>query len=137
MTTEVICTLIAVSGTVFSALLSFAISRSTANKEIEKMRLEWDREDLVSSEDEFAAMAGAVAKCMNCYTTSNQGRAMELVASVRAKESGSIGAALDDLYNALATSRTTETDEQLTRVINQKREAKSKRNAHKGNKPRS
>ena len=135
MTSEIICALITAGGVLFSAIVSYAISRSTANKEIEKLKLTWEREDVVSSDDEFAEMAEAVAKFIHNCNSSNQRDALGKVAAIRSKETGELGALLDKLYAAIRTGIPSDANEQLTKVINQKRETKSKANAPKGNKP--
>lgn len=134
MTSEVICTLITVAGVIISALISYAISRSTANKEIEKMQMSWEREDVISSDDEFANMAGSVAKFINHNAPSNQRNAIEQVASVRSKETGVLGRLLDELYMDINYGNVNDADIHLSQVIDQKREAKSKTNASNRNK---
>ena len=131
MTVEVICALITVGGVAFSALISYAISRSTANKELEKMKLTWEREDVVSSEDEFAGMASAVAKFVDYNNSRSRAHAMEQVAAIRSKEVGVLGHLLDELYFSVQSGNTSEADIRLSQVIDQKREAKSKSNTAK------
>ena len=135
MTSEIISALIAVGGVLFSAIISYAISRSTANKEIEKMKLSWEREDIVSSDDEFAEMTGAVAQFVQSPSNRNQRTAMEKIAAIRSKEVGALGDMLDKLYFDVQSGVVHSSDVQLTQVINQKREAKSKANASNRNKP--
>lgn len=136
MSPEIICTLITVAGTIVSALIAYAVSRSTANKEIDKMKLTWEREDVVSSDDEFAEMAGSVAKFVQSNTSSNQRNAMEQVASVRSKETGALGRLLDELYMDIQSGVIYNSDVRLSQVIDQKRESKSKSNASTRNKPK-
>lgn len=136
MSNEIICALITVGGVLISAIISYAVSRSTANKEIEKMELAWAREDVVSSDEDFAEMAGAVAKFVRTNTSTNQRNAMSLVASVRSKESGALGHLLDELYIDIQSGVAHNTDIRLSQVIDQKREAKSKANTPKRNKPK-
>ena len=125
---EIICALITLGGIIVSAVISYAISRTTANKEIEKMRLAWKREDVVSSDEEFSVMTRAVAKYVQGSSTRTQSTALEEVASVRAKEAGSLGQMLDDLYSHIRSDNVIAADHQLSKVIDQKREAKSKAN---------
>ena len=136
MTVEVICALITVGGVIFSALISYAISRTTANKELEKIKLTWEREDVISSDDEFAEMAGAVAKFIQSNSSTNQRNAMEHVASIRSKETGALGRLLDELYLDIQSGDKYNSDVRLSQVIDQKREAKSKNNASTRNKPK-
>lgn len=135
MKTEIICALITAAGVLISAIISYGISRFTANKEVEKMQLVWDREDIVSSDDEFAEMASTVAKFVQYPISVHQREAMGRVAAIRSKEQGTLGILLDQLYQNINEGNTRQTDSQLSKVIQQKREAKSNANATAGNKP--
>ena len=64
MKTEIVCAIIALVGTAVSGLLSWFVSRSSAVKEVEKLRLTWEHETIVTSDDEFAEMVSSVALCM-------------------------------------------------------------------------
>lgn len=136
MKTEIICAIVAAGGTLLSALIAFFVSRTTANKELEKMKLTWAREDLVSSDDEFAEMAEAVSK----YVQNNYGKvqsdAMSKIAAVRSKEINSIAVILDDLYKYVRMDNPNAADEYLTKAINEKRKIKSDAKTSKGNKPK-
>lgn len=135
LNTELICTLVTVGGTVVSALIAWFVSRSTTNKEIEKMKLGWEREDLVSSDDEFSEMASAVAKYVARNHENNRSDAMEKVASIRSKESGKIAKLLDQLYDSIVSRNILMTDDYLTKVIEQKREAKCSTDPKEKKKP--
>lgn len=136
MTTEVICALITVGGTLLSALISYAISRSTANKEIERMKLTWNREDVVSSDDEFAEMSASVAQFVQADRPSNQRTAMSRIAAIRSKESGNLADVLDCLYSAVKSGNVDDSDLLLSEVIDEKRYAKCKSNTPERNKPK-
>lgn len=129
MTTEVICALIAVGGTLISALISYAVSRSTASKEIEKMKLTWEHEDVVSSDDEFADMSALVAQFVHSHLQGHQQIAMSKIAAIRSKESGNIASLLDELYSAVRSGNISAADSCLSKVIDEKRHAKCKANA--------
>lgn len=135
MSTEVICALISVGGALLSALISYGVSRSTANKEVERMRLTWEREDVVSSDDEFAAMSSSVAKFVQSGRTSCQQAAMAEIAAIRSKESGNLAYLLDDLYFAVQSGNIGNSDVCLTKVIDEKRDTKRKQNTSRRNKP--
>lgn len=124
LNTELICALVTVGGTVISAIIAWIVSHLTANKEIEKMKLSWEREDLVSSDDEFADMAAAVARYVAEDYESHRTKAMEKVASIRSKESGNIAELLDLLYNAITKRQPSQANDCLAKVIEQKRETK-------------
>lgn len=136
MTTEVMCALTTVSGTLLSSLIAFLVSRSTANKEIEKMKLAWNREDSISSDEYFSAMASSVALYVNCNIGSYQTDAMGRLAALRATETGELAQNLDNLYFAVRDARHGEIDSLLTKLLNQKREAKAKSLDSNRNKPK-
>ena len=126
MKTEILCALIAAAGAILSALIAWFVSRSTANKEIEQLKLTWEREDIVSSDDEFAKMASVVANYIKCDIPGLQREALSSVAAIRSKESGELGSLLDQLYSVIDYGDISLVDQVLTSVINKKREAKSK-----------
>ena len=135
MTPEIICTIVTVLGTVISALIAYFVSRSTTNKEIEKMKLTWEREDIISSDDEFADMAAATAKFVHINSSQNRSNALSKIAVLRSKEVGSISSLLDCLYYAVRSDNQSQADAALTSVIEEKRRAKSKSNAPNRDKP--
>lgn len=135
MTTKVVCALITVGGTLLSSLIAFLVSRTTANKEIEKMKLTWNREDTVSSDEEFAAMASAVALYVSCRISHYQSDAMERLAALRASETGELSQSLDNLYFAVRDARHGDIDSLLTKLLNQKRETKTNSLDSNRNKP--
>ena len=126
----VVCALITLIGNIISAKIAqktaTKTAKQTANSEIEKMQLTWNREDLVTSDDEFADMASDVA----CYVHggySNQLKdALAKVAAVRSKESGEIGDTLDTLYLCLRQYDRDGADCALSTAIQQKRDLKEK-----------
>lgn len=101
MKTEIICAIIALAGAAVSGLLSWFVSRTSAAKEIEKLKLTWDHESSVTSDDEFADMVAAVALCIQEKLPASFDTAISRVAAVRAKEHGSLAHKLDDLYRVL------------------------------------
>ena len=130
MSAEIICALITVIGGLVANIFAWRISRHTAKREVEKMRLTWEREDMVSSEDEFAEMVEKVFRLLHVSTRSNWADAAGKVAALRAKETGDLAAALDALYAALdrysdAPLNISLCEELLTSVIEEKRKAKS------------
>lgn len=135
MPSEVVCAIIAACGTVVSALIAWFVSRSAASKEIEKMRLTWDREDLVSSDDEYAEMASLVSTYIHYRNGGSQVKALAKVGALRSKENGPIAEDLDGLYEAIETGTVLRVDEFLTKVINTKRETKRRANSAGRNKP--
>ena len=101
------------------------IAQDAANQEIKKLERTWEREDLVSSDDEFATMAAAVAGYIGNCIEPNRNDSLRLVASVRSKESGNIGMILDDLYQYIKARDAKAADQTLTMAIDEKRRLKS------------
>lgn len=132
VSSAVISALIAFLGTVFSSREARKSARETAqeiaNKEIEKMKLSWQREDMVSSDEEFAEMASVVAKFCAFATGAWSDEAIEKVGAIRSKESGKLGQIMDDLYESVKRDRFAEADLLLTDAINEKRRIKSQAN---------
>lgn len=100
------------------------IAQETANQELKKMERTWEREDVVSSDEEFAAMASAAAKYIHRGTIQRANEAIGLVASVRAKEYGELGRILDSLHYSLDKRDLESAERELTKAINKKRELK-------------
>ena len=123
---DIIPGIISFAGVFISSLVAWFVSRSTANKELEKLRLTWKREDIVSSDDEFAELASAVARFLRSDTPHNFTDASAKSAALRAKESGSLGACLDRLYISISDRNKQEIERALTAVIEEKRQAKCK-----------
>lgn len=119
MYTEIVCAVIAFCGVAASAFLSWKTAEYHAKKEIEKMMLGWAREDVVTSDEEFADMAASCARYASFNNTTNRRDAASRVAAVRTRESGDLAAALDELYSAL--SKCGDIDSALTKVIDIKR----------------
>ena len=130
MNTEIICALIAVTGTVVSALISFFVSKSSAEKEIQKMKLEWKRQDIVSSDDDFSDMAIAVSAFIQMQTLRTHTQAVAAIMKIRAKESGDIAKSLDALYEAVGrrgygyNPDLNQIDNLLSEILEQKRNSK-------------
>lgn len=130
MNTEIICALIAVTGTLVSAVISFWVSKFSAEKEIQKMKLEWKRQDIVSSDEDFLDMAVAVSRFIQMQTSKTHTEAIAAVTKIRAKESGTIADSLDSLYSAIGTRghgynpNCEEIDRLLSEILKQKRDAK-------------
>lgn len=124
MLTEVICALIAAGGALLSAVVAWFVSRAAANKEIEKLKLTWAREDVITSDEDFAAMCAAVSRYVQTIRPRDKDTAAALVSSVRSKEAGVLADSLDSLYASLRGTGVLNVDECLTKVIEEKRKAK-------------
>lgn len=127
MSTEIICALISLGGVIVSGLLAWGVSNSTARHQIKQMKLTWARDDVVSSDDEFADMASEVAKYVTLLHNENwvlADSSRAKVSALRAKESGSLALSLDALYGALLNDGPEAIDAALSEVIEQKRKAK-------------
>lgn len=130
MNTEIICALIALAGALVSATISFFVSKSSAEKEIQRMKLEWKRQDIVSSDEDFSDMAVAVSRFIQMQDGTTHLKAVETVMKIRAKELGSIAESLDALYLAIGkrgygyNPNLEQIDTLLSEILKQKRNAK-------------
>lgn len=124
ISSEFVCALISFAGVIISALISKNVAKTAANKEIEKMKLSWEREDMVTSEEEFSEMTAAVARYASSFRTFDFRDAMGKLAAVRAKESGALAEALDVLYQIVSRGHRAEIETQLSKVIAVKRSIK-------------
>ena len=136
MSSEITCAIITTVGLIMSTLISLFVARSTATNEIKKMRLSWEREDTVSSDDEFAAMASAVATYICCDVLLNHIDAMAKISALRAKEGAELSKHLDELYFAVREERHNQIDPLLTELLNKKREIKSNANPTQTHEPK-
>lgn len=101
---SVICAIIAFSGTFASAFISWIVSRYTITKELEKLRLTWNREDSVSYKDEFSEMVSSVSKYIQTLKDSDCAEAVAKIGIVRSKVSDRLASCLDMLYVAVNES---------------------------------
>lgn len=97
------------------------------------MQMQWNREDIVSSDDEFSEMAAAVARFAQTADSSLQSEAAAKVTAVRSKEHGNLAVKLDYLYHCIYTGNVFFINEALDEVINEKRYRKSTQNASSRN----
>ena len=131
MTIEIVISSAIVSAaiTVIGSIIAAKISQKTAIKtareaagnEIEKMRLGWCREDVVSSDEEFSEMAAAVARYISSGHNSQKCEALAKVAAIRAKENLQIGSTLDLLYKSISSQDLAGADAGLSAAISIKR----------------
>lgn len=119
---------IALIGNIITAKMARTTAKvtaeETANKEIEKLERTWEREDLVSSDDEFAEMAAAVVVFATSDYVDHQVEALAKIATVRSKEFGTIAPILDQLYTAVKDDKQEDADTILSLAIDEKRRIK-------------
>lgn len=127
ISTELVCSSISVIGVIASALIAKSVSKNTAAKEIEKMKLAWEHEDMVSSEEEFGDMTASVARYSSNLRETDRRDALGRIASIRAKENEALATALDELYQAVSQQNTNSINSYLTKVINIKRSLRCNR----------
>ena len=118
---EIINTLIGAGSAIVSAVIAFLVSRYTLKKETEKMKLSWDREDSIASEDDFKSMAEAVAAYLAYNSQTNQHTALAKVAGIRATETRIFAEELDELYNHIRRDNTSAAEDLLSKIIEHKR----------------
>lgn len=136
MNTEIVSALIGVAGVILSGVLSWFVSRASASKEIEKLKLEWAREDRKTVDGEFAEMAAAVSRYVRAPSPDSSAQALSTVAALRAKETGGIAYNLDYLYDCILDEDTAQADDVLSCVLNKKRERKCEQDAERGEQPK-
>ena len=126
ISSETICALISLTGLFVSGFLSFLVARFSIKKEIEKMQLLWEREDVIASDDEFAEMVSAVAAYIQSPYPPEATTAASKIAGIRSKETGTLALKLDQLYRNVSFQNLNAIDSSLTEVINEKRKRKSR-----------
>lgn len=99
-------------------------AQETTNQEIKKLERTWEREDIVSSDEEFAAMAGAVGRFIHRTSYENGEDATEKVAAIRSKEYGTLGSILDCLHKSLDARDYERAERELSKAIDEKRRLK-------------
>ena len=117
MSVKTICTLITAGGVVISAVISFLTSRYVSNKEIEKLKLTWKREDNIMSSEDISELTKLVYEFANCQNDYFRIPAMAKVAAMRSRETGAVADALNNLHNALEHCNRYEATKQLSEVI--------------------
>ena len=129
ISSAVISALISFVGTVYSAhearKSAMETAQEIANQEVEKMKLSWQREDMVSSDEEFAEMASVVAKFCAFSNGGWSDEAIEKVGAIRSKEFGTLGKIMDNLYFSVKNNMYQEADMHLSDAIDEKRRIKS------------
>lgn len=101
------------------------IAQETANQEIQKMERTWEREDVVSSDEEFAKMASLVSKYVLCANGAWDSEAIEAIAAIRSQENGRLGEIMDELYTCVQSDMYRKADKLLSDAIKEKRRIKT------------
>ncbi len=135
MSPEIISAIIGVASVIISGVVSWLVSKASASKEIEKLKMEWAREDRKAADDEFADMVVAVSSYIRATTFDNSAKAISAVATLRAKETGALADYLDYLYDWILDGNKENVDMALAEVIQEKRDRKSRQNAECGEQP--
>lgn len=129
ISSAIVSAVITVLGNIITAKISqkaaIEAAKKTANHEIDKMERIWQREDIVSSDEEFAEMASVVAKFASFANGAFSSDALEKVAAIRSKESGQIGTIMDNLYKSVLSDSYPQADNLLTQAIDEKRRIKN------------
>lgn len=111
------------------------MSKASASKEIEKLKMEWAREDRKAADDKFAKMVVAVSCYIQAPLFENSAKAISAVAALRAKETGTLAVRLDYLHDCILAGNKENVDMALAEVIQEKRDRKSRQNAECGEQP--
>lgn len=113
-----ICSLISA---VVSALISKLTAESVSNKEIRKMKLSWVREDMVSTDDDFAEMIKAITTFLYYRDDRSQLDALQSISVVRAKENGALAPLVDDVYHCVQVNQYDAAEKLTSELISIKR----------------
>ena len=128
MTQEVLSGLFSLIGIVISGVVSFLVAKLSASKEVDRLKLIWEREDIVSSESDFSEMVSAVSVYAKTFRIGDMNNAVKWVSKIRAQENGKLGALLDNLYIQLQNPVASEMENTLSEIIKEKRQRNSKQN---------
>lgn len=126
MTQEVLSGLFSLIGIVISGVVSFLVAKLSASKEVDRLKLIWEREDIVSSESDFSEMVSAVSVYAKTFRIGDMNNAVKWVSKIRAQENGKLGALLDNLYIQLQNPVASEMENTLSEIIKEKRQRNSK-----------
>ncbi len=135
MSLEIISAIIGVASVIISGVVSWLVSKASASKEIEKLKMEWAREDRKAADEEFAEMVVAVSCYIRAPVFDNSAKAISAVATLRAKETGTLAVHLDYLHDCILAGNSEKVDMALAEVIQEKRDRKSRQNAECGEQP--
>ena len=129
ISSAIVSAFIATIGSIITAKITqktaVKTAEDTANKEIEKLERTWQREDVVSSDEEFGEMASAVASFVHMSNGAFSLDAAKAVASIRSKETGELASTLDLLYKSIQDDDYPKADMLLSEAIAEKRKVKS------------
>ena len=133
VSSAIVSTLITMAGSIITTKITqktaVKTAEKTANKEIEKLERTWQREDVVSSDEEFGEMASSVAAFVHMSNGAYSLDAARAVASIRSKETGELSSKLDMLYKSIQDDDYLKADMLLSEAISEKRKLKSPPNA--------
>ena len=130
ISSAIVSALIAVIGNMITAKMARTTAKQTAQEtashEIEKMERTWEREDDLSSDDEYGEMVKLVV-LYTSGTTVGPYDALASIAALRIKESGDIAEDLDLLYLAVKKMDIDSIDHVLDELIEARRKFKDQR----------
>ena len=116
--------ILALISAVISLVISHFSSRAIVKKELEKMKLAWQREDSVTYENEFSEMVNAVSRyIVSCYSSDKQ-EALGKVGCLRSKRSGSVAFFLDELYQEISENQNDCIKDTLAILVDEERKSK-------------
>lgn len=113
---------------IIAAIVAKRTAEITANKEIEKLKLSWAREDAVASDTDFNEMSKSVAMLLH-YDSGDlnmERDAVGKIAFLRAREDGELGSVLDQLQAAVNASDFEAANRLLSSAITIRRERSAK-----------
>lgn len=125
MSPEIICSIVTGLGAICSALISYWVSSSVSKREIQKLRLTWDREDSLEFDKGLQELFQLVYEFIDSQNDSFAIPAISRLAPLRAKETGPAAPLLDELHIALDSHNRHRCRILLSDIVIKYREAKS------------
>lgn len=120
ISSAIVSSLIAVIGNMIAAKMARTTAKQTAqetaSQEIQKMERTWEREDDLSSDNEYGEMVKLVVLYAS-GTTVGLYETLAAIAALRIKESGDITNVLDSLYYSVKNGDLNEIDQALDLLI--------------------
>lgn len=128
---EVACAIITLIGVLFANIISRRISKSTIEKEIEKLERTWKHDETTTSEQAYREMVDAVSKYVTDSSVTNQNAARTKVALMLSFADGEMVDALKSLYDALKRRPSPDAEAKLMAVIMYRKELQIAREKNK------
>lgn len=132
ISSAIVSAIVTVIGSIITTVIAQrsakAVAQETANQEIKKLERTWEREDAISSDDEFSAMVKAASAFIHSNNFATKRSALEEIAVIRAKEAGELAKIADDLYSSVRADKKDDAERILDCAIRKRRELRTPKN---------